>query len=816
MNGLHRTNTPQRYIIFHYTRQVTQKYCTFEHAFLQTLSHHSPMKKSIKTIIIVFSIIVALLLLVSLLVSPIAKWYVEKNCRELVGRKITIENLDIKLLLGRAKADNFVLYEPNEIDTFVSIEHFDADVSVWGILRKNIVVDYINIDAPKATILREENSLNFDDMLTFFANKSAQTDTTQVEPKTSSDWGILLRDIALNAGKVRYADNVLDIDWTMHHIKLDIPEIDLSGNGTDLQLYFDFARGGSLDLKAVYEQATMNYDLECQISDYPLGVLMPFMKSVVNLGDVNGSLAVGLHARGNIENLLASDLDGAIQIDSLSIKDIDGNQLAAINQFKTDIEHINISHDYVIRLRNFAIDGVSARYEVYADGSNNLSSLFTSNNKDEATQESQENEVVTEQSDTIAQDTPKLDISVENIVMSNSNFTYVDNTLPEPFSLRLSKMRFKTPMFSTQGVNDIELFAVLQETGALRAKWNGNIATQDHDLSLTLNNINLKDISPYSLDFFGYPITDGKLSFRGQNIIDNSELKGTNKLSLYNPTVGNKRSDVDAEFGIVPLKLAMIVLTDREGKADIDLPISGNIKSPQFSYGRIIVQALVNVFVKIVAAPIDLLAEAFGLNSDEIKEIEFSAWQNQFTPEQYDKIEKLSKIIAEEPDLRLHLQHEVNFEKGIQAIVENDIKRDYYLSRNPDRTEALNMVDIDTYQKLSMKDPQLIAFADSLLTVRNQPTDGNFNNKIHRLYGADAENKLSRYIEMRNRIMMMQWNKVLNMPEGSLQITTPSIDEIKRHKGKTRYNVEITAKGDEVATEETPLTEEAATTETSN
>ena len=103
------------------------------------------MKRGLKITIIVLSVIVALLLLVSLLISPIAKWYIEKNCRDLVGRKITIENLDMKLLLGRAKVDNFVLYEPNEVDTFASIGHFDADVSVWGILRKNIVVDYVII-----------------------------------------------------------------------------------------------------------------------------------------------------------------------------------------------------------------------------------------------------------------------------------------------------------------------------------------------------------------------------------------------------------------------------------------------------------------------------------------------------------------------------------------------------------------------------------------------------------------------------------------------------------------------------------------------
>lgn len=774
------------------------------------------MKKGLRITIIVISVIVALLLVASLLVSPIAKWYVEKNCKDLIGRKITIENLDIRLLLGRAAADNLVLYEANETDTFVSIEHFDADVRVWGILRKSIIVDSINVVAPNATILRQGNGLNFDDMLVFFAQKSAgetnadtiaQPDTIK-ETTNDNSWQIILRDIALNRGKIRYADDIIDIDWTMHHIELNIPEIDLSGSGTTAQLYFDFARGGSLALNAMFDQPTMDYELNCKISDYPVGVLMPFMKGVVNVGNVAGSLGIDLHAQGNIDNIMASILDGSIQLDSTYVDDINGQRLISLNQFKTDIEHIDIAHDYNIKLRNFLIDGVSAGYEVYHDGSNNFTSLFATAPQEETeVQPSQETPENVATNDTV--EAPKLNITVENIVMQNSNFAYTDNTLPEPFTLRLSKMRFKTPMFSTQGVNDVELFAVLQETGALRIKWNGNIEAQNHDLSLSLNNFNLKDISPYSLSFFGYPITDGKLSFRGQNIISDSQLKGTNKLSLYNPTVEKKRSDVDAQFGMVPLKLAIVVLTDREGKADIDLPISGDIKSPHFSYGNIIVQALVNVLVKIAAAPIDLMAEALGLNSNEIKEIEFGAWQHQFTPEQYDKIEKLSKIIAEEPELQIRLQHEVNFEKGIQAIVENDLKREYYLAQNPERAQSLNMVDIDTYQKTSLKDPGIILFADSLLTVKGLPTDGNINDKMHRLYGSAAVDKLMRNIEMRNRGMMMQWSNALNMPEGSLQIVTPTQDEIKLHNGKTRYKVEITAAGDEVETTEAVVTDES-------
>ena len=762
------------------------------------------MKKRTKIILSVVATLALLLLIASLIISPIAHWYIEKHCKELVGRRITIENVNVKLLLGKLNVDNFVLYEANDVDTFVSIEHLDADMRVWGILRKNIEVDSINVVAPRATILREGNGLNFDDMLTFFASKSFDT-TTDTTP---SDWGIILRDIGLENGEIRYADDILHIDWTMNHIKLNIPELDLSGSGTDAQLYLDFARGGSLDLKAMYDQRSMDYDMNCTISDYPLGVLMPFMEGMVNVGDVNGRLAIDLHARGNMENIMASDFDGAIRLDSAAMHSVEGEKLISLNEFKTDIEHINVSKDYIVKLRELSIDGLVSTFEIYEDGSNNFSSLMAVKTDSVVPEETIVEEV--SENDTIQTVAPRLDLTITNLQLRNSSFTYTDNTLPEPFSMRLSKMHFKSPNFTMQGQNSIELFSVLQETGALRIKWNGNIEAQDHDLTITLNNFNLKDISPYSVAFFGYPITDGKLSFRGQNIISQGDLKGTNKLSLYNPILDKKRSDVDAEFGIVPLKLAVVVLTDREGKADIDLPVSGNIHSPHFSYGKIIVQALVNVLVKIAAAPIDLLAGALGLNSDEVKEIEFGAWQHQFTLEQYDKIEKLSRVVAEKPELAIRLVHEVNYEKGIQAIVENDFRREYYLAQNPDRAASLNMVDMDTYQKMSLKGEAVTLFADSLLVARGLSLGGSLNDKMHRLYGANALDKLMRNIEMRDRGMMMQWQQALNMPEGTLQIVSPSREEVIESAGKTRYKVEMSVVGE---TSAQPVEEETMSAE---
>ena len=140
------------------------------------------MKKFSKVALIVVAIIILLLLLVVLLISPVSKWYIEKYSKDLIGRRITIENFDLQLLKGQAFVDNFVLYEANDVDTFVSIGHVGADVQMWGIVRQSIVVDSFNIVAPNITVMRRNNRMNFDDMLQFMAGSddSEPVDTTQV------------------------------------------------------------------------------------------------------------------------------------------------------------------------------------------------------------------------------------------------------------------------------------------------------------------------------------------------------------------------------------------------------------------------------------------------------------------------------------------------------------------------------------------------------------------------------------------------------------------------------------------------------------
>ena len=85
---------------------------------------------------------------------------------------------------------------------------------------------------------------------------------------------------------------------------------------------------------------------------------------------------------------------------------------------------------------------------------------------------------------------------------------------------------------------------MLNNVGKLRMQWQGDVhGLENHDLTLMLSNVKLTDFSPYVQQLFGFPLEDGTLSFRSQNMIVNGNLEGVNKLQTASPKVGEKHED---------------------------------------------------------------------------------------------------------------------------------------------------------------------------------------------------------------------------------------------------------------------------------
>ena len=75
-------------------------------------------------------------------------------------------------------------------------------------------------------------------------------------------------------------------------------------------------------------------------------------------------------------------------------------------------------------------------------------------------------------------------------------------------------------------------------------------------------------------------------------------------------TLGEKVASPEATK--LPVKLAVALLKDRNGKIEIDLPIDGNLDDAIFHFGKVIANVLVNVVTKIVTSPFTALGGLFG------------------------------------------------------------------------------------------------------------------------------------------------------------------------------------------------------------
>ena len=199
-------------------------------------------------------------------------------------------------------------------------------------------------------------------------------------------------------------------------------------------------------------------------------------------------------------------------------------------------------------------------------------------------------------------------LQIADLEIAGGRISFRDLTMEKPFEYVVSDIRMRSRDFDPSKRNNLQVDARMQRTGSAKLRWEGTLDDlNNQSITLWLSNLNLRDFSPYCEHFTAYPVTDGNLTFRSQNVIRNRYLDGTNHLDAFEPKVDKKRKELKPEMNI-PLKLGLYVLRDKKGHVKMDLPVGGNLDSPEFSYRKIVLKAIGNVLLKVVTAPFSFLS----------------------------------------------------------------------------------------------------------------------------------------------------------------------------------------------------------------
>ena len=161
----------------------------------------------------------------------------------------------------------------------------------------------------------------------------------------------------------------------------------------------------------------------------------------------------------------------------------------------------------------------------------------------------------------------------------------------------------------------------------------------------------MTSLTPYTATFEGRKIQSGKLSLDLEYKLKQRQMRGENKIIMNKLTLGERVESPTAKN--LPLDLAIAILEDSNGVIDLDLPVSGSLDDPKFSYGRIIWKAIGNILTKIVTAPFRALGKLFGGGGEKLEKVAFEAGEAGLTPPEKEKFKQIAQILGKRPGLSL-------------------------------------------------------------------------------------------------------------------------------------------------------------------
>jgi outer membrane protein OmpA-like peptidoglycan-associated protein len=289
------------------------------------------------------------------------------------------------------------------------------------------------------------------------------------------------------------------------------------------------------------------------------------------------------------------------------------------------------------------------------------------------------------------------------ILAADGAIAFVDRSVSPEFRMDVTGLAGSVSGLSSLASTaaDVDLRATLngQAPVSLTGRVNMLAGNLFLDIKVAARDLDLPPVSPYSGVYAGYAIQRGKLDVDLAYKIAQGRLEAQNKVELDQFDFGEKVASPKATH--LPVRLAISLLKDREGRITLNLPVSGSLDDPKFRVGRIILKMIVNLLAKVATSPFSLLGSLFGGSSAELDTVAFAPGAATLDDTARGRLDILAKALNDRPGLRLEIAgrtDEAADREGLRRIgLERAIRREKLddLVRKGGTTPSLDAVTVE-------------------------------------------------------------------------------------------------------------------------
>jgi hypothetical protein len=577
------------------------------------------------------------------------------------GYALDVDATPIGLQVSHAniRIEKLALREDGSLDPVITIPALNVKGVDVNLATHQVTVGNIEVEHASFTAwLNPDGTVNYQQMFAPVDAVQPPSAAGSASPtsKDEKPWAVWLKEITLQDHSIDFEDRTLPTPAHVEIRALTVKTRDVRipiKEALPIEVGMQLNKTGTIRVNGSVLPSPLQADVALALKDIAISPFQPYFEKFAHIDVQSGAVNLDgtMHLASEHPNGPLMSFEGTVGVKGLSVADREqGDEVASLQALSLNKLRVTVDPT-TVSIKEVSLQRPTAYLVVRPDGGLNLGKLVVASPSSVSVGEKAVEPQKTK--------SPRVPITVGVVKLTKAAATFRDESVQPPVQTGLSDLTGTIKGLSSKQLAraDVDLSGRVGKVASLKIAGTINPLSEDAftDLTISLGGMDLTDEGPYSSKYVGYGLSKGKLSFDLKYRVSQKQLEAENRVVVDQLTFGEKVDSPDATS--LPVALAVALLKDRKGRIDIDLPIRGDLKDPDFKYGKAVLSVLLNLLTKIVASPFTLIGSLIpgGGDAESLQFIAFHPGSTTVPNEELKKLEALAKGLEERPGLRLDI-----------------------------------------------------------------------------------------------------------------------------------------------------------------
>lgn len=506
------------------------------------------------------------------------------------------------------------------------------------------------------------------------ATAPATADSPKPAPAApSKPWQVLLKDVQLRDYQVHLADRSAKpaVALEVGPLNLDLQGFDsLNQSPFTLKLDTGVGKQGKLEATGQVNLSPVSAKLKVDTKDIDLRVAQSYISPFIRLELRSGMLGSNLDVNLKSTAPLAFQVTGRAQVDQLHTLDTMKTR-DFLKWQRLVLEGVNYQHGDSLSIDKVNLLQPYARFMINDDRTTNIDDLLIPQPANSPGKSAAKPAASKEK---------PLGIHIGQIAINDGSANFADFSLTPNFATAIQQLNGQIGTIDSRQAKpaSVDVKGKVDRYAPVTIK--GSVNPFDPmaalDIATSFKRVELTTLTPYSGKFAGFRIRKGRLNLDLHYVITKGQLKAENKVVVEQLQLGEKVDSADAVD--LPIRLAIALLKDSDGKISIELPVTGDLNNPQFSVMPIVWQTLRNLVVRAATAPFKFIGGLIsGGGAQDLGNVSFAAGSSELSKDSQSALDSLAKALKERPALRLEIEGTAAASSDGPLLAAQRLEREY-------------------------------------------------------------------------------------------------------------------------------------------